>query len=119
VENIAVAGGAEADVTIELGYPVTMNDPELTASMLPTLQWAAGAEQVSLAPAKLGAEDFSYFAEKCPGLYISLGVTPPALDLSAAAPNHSPLFVADEAALPVGVRALAGLAVDYMLLHAD
>jgi hypothetical protein len=29
------------------------------------------------------------------------------------------LFVADEAALPVGVRALAGLAVDYMLLHAD
>jgi amidohydrolase len=119
VENIAVAGGAEADVTIELGYPVTMNDPELTASMLPTLQWAAGAEQVSLAPAKLGAEDFSYFAEKCPGLYISLGVTPPALDLSAAAPNHSPLFVADEAALPVGVRALAGLAGDYRLLHAD
>ena len=116
-ETIALASGATAAVRIDLGYPVTMNDAELTAAMLPTLQWAAGADRVVLAPPKLGAEDFSYFAEQCPGLYIGLGVTPAGDDPTAAAPNHSPLFFADEAALPVGVRALAGLAVDYMLMH--
>jgi amidohydrolase len=48
-----------------------------------------------------------------PGLFFFLGVTPPGQEATAAA-NHSPLFFADEAALPVGVRALANLTVDYL-----
>jgi metal-dependent amidase/aminoacylase/carboxypeptidase family protein len=60
------------------------------------------------------AEDFSFFAKQAPGLFVFLGITPRDQDLAKAAPNHSPEFVVDESALIVGVRALAGLAVDFL-----
>ena len=60
------------------------------------------------------AEDFSFFAKEAPGLFVFLGITPRDQDMAKAAPNHSPAFFVDEAALIVGVRALAGLAVDYL-----
>ena len=52
--------------------------------------------------------------EKVPGLFVFLGVTPASKDWRTAAVNHSPLFEADEAALAIGVRVMAGLAVDYL-----
>ena len=60
-----------------------------------------------------GAEDFSYFAERVPGLYFWLGIRDPALDPADAIPNHSPRFTVDESALGLGVRALASLVLDY------
>jgi amidohydrolase len=82
--------------------------------MVPTLQRAAGAKNVSEGQASTASEDFSKFAQKVPGLFVFLGVTPPSKDWRTVAVNHSPLFEADEAALPVGVRVMAGLAVDYL-----
>lgn len=114
-EHIAESAGATAEVAIGIGYPVTVNDPDLTAQMLPTLERVAGAERVSLSTPVTGAEDFSYFAYEVPGLYFFLGVTPEGQDPETAPKNHSPYFFADEAALSVGVRALAHLAVDYMI----
>ena len=110
-ESIAAANGAEAEVTIDRGYPVTVNDPALTNRMVPTLRRVAG-EGAQVLPASTGAEDFSYFAEEAPGLFIGLGVG--ADDPSLVHPNHSPYFYADERALPIGVRALASLAVDFL-----
>ncbi len=110
-ERIAESAGATAEITIDLGYPVTVNDLALTDRMLPTLRRVVGASRVIAVPPITGAEDFSYFAHAVPGLFIGLGITP---EGAAPIPNHSPLFVADERALPVGVRALAYLAVDYM-----
>ncbi len=110
-EGIAKANGAEADVSISLGYPVTVNDPSLTRQMVPSLQRVAG-DGVIVSPPATGAEDFSYFAQEAPGFFIGLGVG--ADDLSLVHPNHSPYFYADERALPIGVRALASLAVDYL-----
>ena len=83
--------------------------------MIPTLQRAAGTDNVVLGAQRTGAEDFSYFAQEVPGLYVFLGVTPKDKDPATAPRNHSPLFFADEAALIVGVRTLANLTVDYML----
>jgi amidohydrolase len=110
-ESIAEANGAEAEVTINLGYGVTVNDPALTQRMLPSLQRVAG-DGLQIMPPTLGSEDFSYFAEEAPGLFLGLGVG--ADDPSLVHPNHSPYFYADERALPIGVRALASLAVDYL-----
>ncbi|HEU5210986.1 MAG TPA: amidohydrolase [Longimicrobiales bacterium] len=117
-EHIAASQGATVDVDINLGYPVTFNDPELTAWALPTLQRVTGGKAIER-PAVLGAEDFSYYAQETPGLFVWLGITPEGQDPATAASNHSPLFFADEAALPVGVRALANLAVDYMSAHGN
>jgi len=60
------------------------------------------------------SEDFSFFQARVPGLYFNLGVTPKNQDWRTAPANHSPLFFVDEGALPTGVRAMAGLAVDYL-----
>ena len=113
-EGVAQSAGAVAAVTIDSGPPVTYNDPTLTAQMTPTLRRVAGADKVGSAEAKTTAEDFSRYQERIPGLFFFLGITPPGVDPRSAAPNHSPRFFVDEAALPVGVRALAHLAVDYL-----
>ena len=60
-----------------------------------------------------GAEDFSFFQRQVPGLFLLLGITPPA-DVGMAGQNHSPKFFVDESALITGVRTLAQLAVDYL-----
>jgi len=113
-EGIAQSAGATADVQIEIGYPVTVNDVGLATRMIPTLQRAAGASNVGKGTATTASEDFSRYAQKAPGLFVFLGVTPPAKDWRTAAPNHSPLFEADEAALPIGVRVMSSLALDYL-----
>ena len=114
-EQIASSAGARATAEIELGYPVTVNDPALTARMVPTLQRIAGAANVSEQSRTTTAEDFSRYAQKVPAMIFSLGVTAPGKDPRTAAPNHSPLFEADESALPVGVRLMSGLALDFLM----
>jgi amidohydrolase len=113
-KNIAEAAGGSVEISYNLGYPVTVNDPKLTERMVPTFTRVAGADNVRVAPLTGTAEDFSYFEQQVPGSFFFLGVTPRDQDWTKAAQNHSPLFFADESALPVGVRALTNLAVDYL-----
>jgi amidohydrolase len=109
--NIAAAAGASADVEIDMGYGVTRNDPDLYRRMAPTLRSVAGDGFIE-AQQTTTAEDFSYFANEVPGLFLFLGVAPD--DPELVYPNHSPRFYADERALPVGMRALTALTLDYM-----
>lgn len=114
--SIAESQGATAEVTIaaEYGYPVTANDAALLRRMTPTLATVAGdGLDTDVAPV-LGAEDFSYYANEIPGLFLWLGIRTPGADRTLFPPNHSPLFRIDEDALPLGVRALAHLAVDFL-----
>lgn len=113
-ESIAQSAGATAIVTIDSTAPVTYNDPALTERMLPALQRVAGTDKVRLAPPLTTAEDFSRYQERIPGLFFFLGITPPGADPATVAANHSPRFFVDEAALPLGTRALVRLAVDYL-----
>mgnify|MGYP002778299401 FL=1 len=113
-ENIAEASGATAEVVIEKPYAVTVNDPALTARMLPTLQRVAGDDNVQLRDRLMGAEDFSFFAQRAPGLFVFLGGTPRGVDPAKVAYNHSPRFSIDEKALKLGVRTLLHLTGDYL-----
>ena len=110
--NIAEAAGATADVVIDQGYGVTRNDPDLFRQMSPTLERVAGDRFIE-ASQTTTAEDFSYFANEVPGLFLFLGVAPD--DPTLIYPNHSPRFYADERALPVGVEALTSMTLDYMM----
>jgi amidohydrolase len=110
--NIAEAAGATADVVIDQGYGVTRNDPDLFLQMSPTLERVAGDRFIE-ASQTTTAEDFSYFANEVPGLFLFLGVAPD--DPTLIYPNHSPRFYADERALPVGVEALTSMTLDYMM----
>ena len=114
VENIAASAGATAELTITTGYPITYNDPALTDKMAPTLRRIAGAQNVRVVNATLGAEDFSFFQQKVPGLFFWLGTRPKNQTAEEAASNHSPLFYVDESGLELGVRAMSHVAVDYL-----
>jgi amidohydrolase len=114
VTGIAESAGASAEVSLTRPMPVTYNDPELTRRMVATLERVAGPRGAAEVPPSTGAEDFSYYEQEIPGLFFFLGVIPDTIPLDRAAPNHSPYFFADEAALPVGVRSLANLAVDFL-----
>jgi amidohydrolase len=114
-EQIAEAAGATAQVTIHPGYPVTINDAALTQWAAPILERVAGKGKAYGGPPILGGEDFSYFANQVPGLFFFLGTVPAGQDPRTAAANHSPHFFVDEATLPVGVRALANLTVEYLV----
>jgi amidohydrolase len=114
-EQIAGSSGATAAFVVDSGYPVTANDTALTTQMLPTLRWAAGESGLGMRALVTGAEDFSYFQEKVPGVFVMLGVTPKDKDPRTVAANHSPYFFADEAALPNGVRAMSALATDFLV----
>ena len=111
--SIAESAGARARVEIKTYAPVTYNDPALTARMIPTLRRVAGSGLVEVQP-KTPSEDFSFFQEKVPGLYILLGVNAKGVGAGEAAANHSPLFYVNEEALPIGVRALTALVIDYL-----
>ena len=114
VEHIVASQGASAEVEIERGYPVTYNDPELTARMAPSLE-RVGGDYTRVVDAITGAEDFSFFQQQVPGLYYFIGGMPPDTDPKQAAPHHTPDFYIDESGMKTGVRALATLAIDYML----
>ena len=116
--SVGGALGAEVNVTIDRGVPVTYNDPDLTAAMVPTLERVYGKENVTTGPRQTGAEDFSFFQEKIPGFYFAIGVRPVDIPPEETIPNHSPFFYADEAALVPGVRAMANVAYDYLKANA-
>jgi len=113
-EGIAESAGATAEVFLSRGGAITYNDPPLTRRMVATLERVAGPEMAQEIPPITGSEDFSVYQQEVPGLFFFLGVIPDSIPVEEAAPNHSPYFFADEAALPTGVRALANLAVDFL-----
>ena len=111
VPAIAKAYRAEATIEIETGYPITYNDPNLTAQMLPSLQKAAGMENVKEIKAITGAEDFSFFQKEVPGLYFFLGGKPVGKEATS---HHTPDFYIDESGMKLGVRAFIQLSIDYL-----
>ncbi len=113
-ESVAKGSRATCTVCITKNYPVTVNDPALTAAMLPTLQRVAGPGRLELADKVTGSEDFAFFQRLVPGLFFFVGVVPEGQHPDQAAPNHSPRFFVDEACLLPGVRALAHLACDFL-----
>lgn len=118
-EKTAEAAGASALVELpySVHYPVTFNNVALTAAMLPSLQKSVGAENVLLVPAKTGSEDFSFFAQKVPGLYFFIGGLPKGKDPKTSAPHHTPDFFIDDSAFKTGVYAFCNLVFDYMELN--
>jgi amidohydrolase len=118
-EKTAEAAGATAtlDLPYSSNYPVTFNNVALTNVMLPSLQKAAGAENVLLVPAVMGAEDFSFFAQKVPGLFFFLGGLPKGKDPKTAGPHHTPQFIIDDSCFKTGVKAFCNLVFDYMEMN--
>ena len=112
-QRIAESMGASVEVTIDTKTLVTYNTPELVTKMLPSLQKAAGKENVKEGTWATGAEDFSYFGEKAPAFYFTVGGMKKGQDPKTAPAHHTPDFVVDDSRLDVGVKAFANMVLDY------
>ena len=114
VDGIAAAHGATADLTIDPGFPVTVNDPAFTAYVVDVAGELIGADQVLPLDAPLmGAEDFSYVLQKVPGAMAMVGARPAAEDPLTAPQNHSNKVVFTEDAMAVGIAVHAAVALQY------
>ena len=114
VPAIAKAYRATATIEIEKGLPITFNHKGLTEKMLPTLQRFAGTKKVNEISAITGAEDFSFFQQKIPGLYFFLGAKSLETKPKDVTGHHTPDFMLDESGFLLGVKTMTCLALDYL-----
>ena len=110
--GIAAAHGAEAEVSLEPGYPVTVNDEDAATFALDTARLLLGEQRaVEMPTPVMGAEDWSYVLQEVPGCMAFLGTSPAP---GAVAPNHSNRMVLDEAAMAVGIATHAAVALRWL-----
>jgi hippurate hydrolase len=111
----ATAHGMSAEVVIDPGYPVTVNDHDADAWARQVAGRVAGEDMVVEMPSPImGAEDWSYVLQRVPGAMVFLGTCPPDIELADAAPNHSNRMVIDEGAMAVGIALHAAVTLDEL-----
>lgn len=117
--NVAESLGTTVEVKIPMthGSPVTFNNLALADEMRPVLDAVAGRDNVVSNPPVTGGEDFAFFAEKVPALYLGLGGRSPAITEDEAPGHHTPTFQIDEQGLVLGVKALTAVALSYLGKH--
>jgi amidohydrolase len=116
--QIAAAAGAIATVEPDSEpNKVVVNDPALTERMLGTLKRVAIPDGLVVLPFSTVSEDFSFYSDEVPTLFVFVGSTAADRDADTAPSNHSPMFVVDEKSLDFGLRTMLGLALGY--LHGD
>jgi amidohydrolase len=113
VKGVAEAHGTTATLRfLDEGNPPTVNDAALAREVgVPALQRVFGAGAVRVEP-QMVAEDFPAFGRKAPYFYFLLGTRNDAEGIASI--NHTSTFDVDEDALPLGVRAMATLAWDFL-----
>jgi len=110
LSGIAHAHGLEAEIDIEDGYPVTVNDDGEAEFVADTIADLYGADRFTWMPnPEPGSEDFSYVLAEVPGAFVFLGACPPEIDHEAAASNHAPQARFDDGVLADGAELLAEL----------
>ena len=116
VTKTAEAAGATAEIQVPYttDYPSAYNDPALMEKMLPALKRTFGDENVIAAPPETGAEDFAFYQQKIPGLFLFFGTMPKGKDPATAAARHTPEFFLDESGMKTGVKTFTNLILDYL-----
>jgi amidohydrolase len=111
LDGITRANGASFELDYQKNAPATVNNPALTQQVKPLLERIAGAGNVKLVEPSMGGEDFAYFADEVPGFYYRLGTLKPG---TTSGGLHTPTFRGDDSAVPVGIRTMSRLLVDYL-----
>ena len=112
LKGVTEAAGAKGEVVrYERGAPATINHDALTRRSVPSLERAVGKNRVTRIPPAMGSEDFSFFANEVPGFYFRLGQVRPG---TTTGDHHTPTFLADDGSIPVGIKAMSLVIVDYL-----
>lgn len=111
LDGVTKAGGGTYDLEYQRTTPVTVNNRELSSRMRPTMERLVGAASVSDIPPTTGAEDFAFFSNAVPGFFYRLGTVKPG---TTSGDHHTPTFQADDDAIPIGIRMMSTLLLDYL-----
>jgi hippurate hydrolase len=112
-EGVAAAHGLRAEIQLDAGYPVVVNDAGFTDFTFETARAVLGPDAtVEMPQPHMGAEDFAYVLERVPGTFAFFGMQPEGV----AAPEdiHSNRMLLDEPTMARGVALHAGLALRYL-----
>ncbi len=109
--GITTAGGGSFELEYQRGSPATINNPELSLKMAPTLVKVLGEENVLEIEPTMGGEDFAYYALEVPGFFYRLGMVKPG---TTSGGHHTPTFLADDSSVPVGMRVMSNLLWNYL-----
>jgi amidohydrolase len=109
--GITAAAGGSYELTYQRGSPATVNDVALTERMLPSLRRVLGDSNVVKIDPAMVSEDFAHFANVVPGFYYRLGQVAPG---TTSGDHHTPTYRADDSMIPVGMRVMATLLLDYL-----
>jgi amidohydrolase len=111
VRSIAQGAGGSAELHFYDRVPVLMSDPALAQRMLPALDRSVGSSNVTLSPPIMATDDFAYFGQVAPAFFFSFGTQKPG---TTSGINHAPNFQADDSSIPVGMRVMTQVLVDYL-----
>ncbi|HEX8430561.1 MAG TPA: amidohydrolase, partial [Longimicrobium sp.] len=111
LDGVTRAGGGSYTLDYQRTTPVTVNQDELSRRLRPTMERIVGAENVVTVPPTTGAEDFAFFANTVPGFFYRLGAVKPG---TRSGDHHTPTFMADDASIPIGMRVMTSLVLDYL-----
>ncbi|MDB5201733.1 MAG: amidohydrolase [Ferruginibacter sp.] len=106
---LVAAMGAEADITIDVGYPFVLNNEALCKTAMAKAEEFVGSENVSETELRMGAEDFAYYSHQIPACFFRLGAGNKAKGITSGV--HTPTFNIDESAIEQGMGMMAWLAV--------
>ncbi len=112
IKKICESAGADYELNYYFGTPSLYNHTELMKKILPTVERILGGKNflVEGLP-EMGGEDFSYFAREIPSVILGLGVCPPDVKSNSV---HSPTFLVDERSIPIGVKVMTNIILDYL-----
>ncbi len=110
--NIAASFGGTCDVEVEHGYPFLKNDETITNAAFELAKEYLGNDNVEEMPARMTAEDFSYYSQIVPACFYRLGTGN--ISKGIISPIHTPTFDVDENCLKIGSGLMAWLAVNEL-----
>lgn len=109
VEHLSATLGVTTDIVHKRGVPPLMNEASSIALMRAAADGVLGAGAVTTTEQSLGGEDFAWFVRRVPGAMARLGVATPGTDQPLDL--HQGSFDADERAIGIAMRLLAGTAL--------
>lgn len=110
VESVSRAHRTSCEIDYRLAYPVTLNAPGPTELARRVIRETVGEERfVELPASSMGAEDFAWYLQRYPGVYVKLGTGEdcPAL--------HNSKFDFPDAALAAGIEYLVNFTAAGLL----
>jgi len=103
--------GVNIEVRIAEGYPVLVNDEDLTATALGLSEELLGKNKIEMFENRMSSDDFSFYSALAPSLYYRVGIRKKNTEMLKL---HTAEFDIDEDGLETGVANLSWLVLNLL-----